>query len=237
MSNSSWFGKLPFDPASFVPFASFRPGQRVFGRVAGLLLGWVTLLTSAVAQPASVAELQSKIAVVRAEMEQHMQQVRQIVNQPVPAVRRTPQMSVGTFKPGWFHEGAGKPDFASVDVRQTQDTASYDKNPYSTSDQNPGFVWVSRQIEFNPMTKFFYTNFALPKKRLTEAEMLEINRLYRLIGQSERTLQSLMRPEEELVEDEEGATGLQRISRDRLIKAGIALAIVLGLYVLYRKLR
>jgi hypothetical protein len=38
------------------------------------------------------------------------------------------------------------------------------------------------------MTKYFYTDRSVPKKRLTEAEMLEINRLYRIIGHDEEQL-------------------------------------------------
>ncbi|HTL99312.1 MAG TPA: hypothetical protein VL181_10960, partial [Holophagaceae bacterium] len=34
----------------------------------------------------------------------------------------------------------------------------------------------------NPMTKWAYTDRTLPKKRLTDAEMMEVNRLYRIIG-------------------------------------------------------
>jgi len=44
--------------------------------------------------------------------------------------------------------------------------------PYVTSDLNPGVVFVGSEIEFNPMTKFFYIDRSLPKKKLTEAEML-----------------------------------------------------------------
>ena len=40
-------------------------------------------------------------------------------------------------------------------------------------------------LEFNPMTKYFYTDRSLPKKKLQEYEMLEINRFYRIIGQFE----------------------------------------------------
>jgi hypothetical protein len=32
------------------------------------------------------------------------------------------------------------------------------------------------------MTKFFYQDRSLPKKKLTEDEMVEINRLYRIIA-------------------------------------------------------
>jgi hypothetical protein len=41
------------------------------------------------------------------------------------------------------------------------------------------------------MTKYFYEDRSLPKKKLTEAEMLEINRLYRVIGQCEQQLARL----------------------------------------------
>jgi hypothetical protein len=38
------------------------------------------------------------------------------------------------------------------------------------------------------MTKFFYTDRSVPKKKLTEAEMVEINRLYRIIGKNQTEL-------------------------------------------------
>jgi hypothetical protein len=41
------------------------------------------------------------------------------------------------------------------------------------------------------MTKFFYVDRSVPKKKLTEDEMLEINRLYRIIGQCEIQLDIL----------------------------------------------
>jgi len=44
------------------------------------------------------------------------------------------------------------------------------------------------------MTKYFFTDRLVPKKRLTEAEMLEINRLYRIIGHGERQLDELQNP-------------------------------------------
>ena len=125
---------------------------------------------------------------VKAEMEAAIHQVEKIVNQTVPAYRRTEGMQVGKFSPGWFHEGAIKPDFNHVDVRASRETAEYDKSEYCTSDLNPGLAWRSRDLEFNAMTKYFYTNRTFPKKRLTEGEMLEINRLYRIIGKCEQQL-------------------------------------------------
>ena len=103
-------------------------------------------------------------------------------------------MRVGEFKPGWFHEGAAKPNFSAVDVRATQEKI-YDNYEYVTSDLNPALVFVGRQLEFNSSLKYFYTNRSLPKKKLTEAEMLEINRLYRIIGRCEQDLLRLKHPE------------------------------------------
>ena len=38
------------------------------------------------------------------------------------------------------------------------------------------------------MTKYFYEDRSLPKKKLTGEEMLEINRLYRVIGRCKEQL-------------------------------------------------
>jgi hypothetical protein len=94
------------------------------------------------------------------------------------------------FGPGWFHEGAAKPNFLSVDVSATQQFP-YDQFEYVTSDMNPGFMFRARDLEFNAMTKYFYTDRSMPKKRLGQAEMAEINRLYRIIGAREQDLARL----------------------------------------------
>ena len=120
-------------------------------------------------------------------METAIHQVEKIVNQPVAAYRSAPGMNVSTFSPGWFHEGAMKPNFNTVDVRATQETP-YDSKEFVTSDLNPNIVFIGRQLEFNSMLKYFYTNRSLPKKKLTQAEMEEINRLYRIIGRCEQQL-------------------------------------------------
>ncbi|WP_150107253.1 hypothetical protein [Pedosphaera parvula] len=123
----------------------------------------------------------------KAVMEDAMARVKAIVNQPVTELRRTPDMEVSTYQPGWFHAGAEKPNFDTVDVRATQDL-QYGRNEYVTSDLNPGVAFNGRELEFNSMTKYFYTDRSLPKKRLLEAEMVEINRLYRIIGSCEQKL-------------------------------------------------
>ena len=123
------------------------------------------------------------------DMDKAIAQVQKIVNQPVAPFARHPEMDVPTVKGGWFHPGANKPDFNNVDVRTTQEFP-YDKCEYVTSDLNPGVMFRGRDLEFNPNTKYFYTDRSIPKKKLTEAEMLEINRLYRIIGHCEQQLAS-----------------------------------------------
>ena len=106
---------------------------------------------------------------------------------------RTPDMQVWIFHPGWFHPGAEKPDFNTVDIRATQ-MDDYDQHDYVTSDLNPGVAFIGKELEFNPMTKYFYTDRSLPKKKLTEEEMLEINQLYRIIGKCEQQLDEIQHP-------------------------------------------
>ena len=125
-------------------------------------------------------------------------------------------MAVSTCSPGWFHAGAMKPEFESVDVRTTQDN-QFDRRPYVTSDLNPGVVFVGSEIEFNPMTKYFYVDRSLPKKKLTEAEMVEINRLYRIIARCEEKLQ----PPSAL------AMGFISVHKNALGVAAVALVVLL----------
>jgi hypothetical protein len=118
------------------------------------------------------------------EVSESIERVKQIVNQPVTALPRDPTARVALYSPGRFHEGALKPDFLNVDIRRTRQLL-YERHEYVTSDLNPGVMFRGRDLEFNPMTKYFYTDRSLPKKRLTEEEMLEVNRLYRIIGRGE----------------------------------------------------
>jgi len=112
-------------------------------------------------------------------------EVAEIVNQPVGHLTRSGPVTL--FSPGWFHPGAIRPDFGTVDVRITQ------KFPYSgfvSSDLNPTEMFMGSELEFNSMTKYFYTNPALPKRRLSEGEMIKINGLYRIIGRGEEATTS-----------------------------------------------
>jgi hypothetical protein len=157
----------------------------------------------------------------KAVMEDAIARVKAIINQPVTPVTRTPNMSVSIYKPGWFHDGAEKPDFNTVDIRTTQNLQAYSKSEYATSDQNPGIVFKGSEIEFNSMTKYFYTDRSLPKSKLSESEMLEINRLYRIIGSCEQKLFDLQHPEPPL------DTARTFLTQHRPAVIGGALALVL----------
>jgi len=124
---------------------------------------------------------------LRAQLDDAVAQVKAIVNQPVAAYPKTADAQVGLYSPGWFHPGAVKPDFNHVDVRASQDL-QYGRYAYVTSDLTPGLMFKGDECEFNSMTKWAYTDRSLPKKRLTDAEMVEVNRRYRIIGACEEKL-------------------------------------------------
>jgi hypothetical protein len=124
------------------------------------------------------------VAGLLAQRDDAIAQVQRIVNQPVPAYPLA-EGDAGLYRPGWFHEGAARPNFLTVDVRASQ-TFPYDQWEYVTSDVTPGLMFRGRDLEFNPMTKYFYTDRSRPKKRLAPEEMDEINRLYRIIGSREQ---------------------------------------------------
>ena len=51
-------------------------------------------------------------------------------------------------------------------------------------------VFVARQLEFNAATKYFCLNRSVDQKRLSQAGMLAINRLYCIIGRRKPLLNS-----------------------------------------------
>jgi len=134
---------------------------------------------------------EDRIAALQMEKSNAWQRVVQIVNRPVQVYGRTAdQHHVALYSPGWFHPGAEKPDFNTVDIRKTQQLV-YAQSQYVTSDLNPGKVFLGQDLEFNAMTKMFYADRSLPKRKLTEAEMIEINGLYRIIGRCEGEIERL----------------------------------------------
>jgi hypothetical protein len=129
--------------------------------------------------PAAALTPQAQINKLVKQMSAAVKRVQEIVNQEVPSVPLDPKLSLMEF---YFHDGAAVPDFNTVDVRATRQTP-YDAHEYIRWKGRPDVMWADRELEFNPMTKYFYMDSTLPKKKLTEAEMLELNRLYRVIGQ------------------------------------------------------
>ncbi len=127
-----------------------------------------------------------RITDLQRELRDAVMRVQNIVNQPVPMAMRTPQMKVWDYDT-WFHPGSLKPDFNTIDVRRTQESP-YDGQDFVALKSRPELVWRGSDLEFNSMLKFFYVDRSVPKKKLTEPEMLEINRLYRIIGAAEKEL-------------------------------------------------
>ena len=133
---------------------------------------------------------EADVSAIKAEMNAAIEKVSTIVNQPVKRLPRDEAMKPAEFKPGWFHAGAIRPDFSKVDVRLTQESP-YAGRVFVTSDITPKYMFIASELEFNRMTKYFYLDRNTPKKKLSEPEMLEINRLYRIIGGAEEQLLQL----------------------------------------------
>src|ERR1700722_4669423 len=85
-------------------------------------------------------------------MDAAVARVKEIVNQPVRAVPDTRDLENVGHGADWFHPGAIKPDFDTLDVRKTQDTSNYDRYNYIRCDLNPGVAFPTKEIEFNSMT-------------------------------------------------------------------------------------
>lgn len=142
---------------------------------------------------ATIAEARTpeeKMTILTAQRTRAVDRVKAIVNQPVRSLPRSAVEEFSNYREGWFHAGALTPDFNNVDIRKTQKLA-YKDSPYVSSYLNPNVVFVGPELEFNPMTKYFYVDRTVPKKKLTEAEMIEINQLYRIIGKCDSMLSAL----------------------------------------------
>jgi hypothetical protein len=134
--------------------------------------------------------LAEQVAADKAEMGHAIESVKAIVNQPALSVPITENMNVTHWSDTWFHPGAIVPEYGKVDVTKTQQL-SYSQYEYVTSKLHPEIAFLGSDLEFNPMTKYFYTDLTVPKKRLTQSEMLEVNRLYRVIAKCKEDLARL----------------------------------------------
>src|SRR6185312_13200587 len=111
-----------------------------------------------------------------------------------------------------------------------------------------GVMFRGRDLEFNAMTKLFYTNRMLPKKRLTETEMLEINSLYRVIGRCRDKIFQFQNPaitEPVVLDGGENSTNdvmpgqslaaIRSVPREkRILYGGIAIGVLMVLVVVSR---
>ncbi len=132
------------------------------------LLSLLVVLVAVLSGPSSGyaqhdINIEQQITAVQSRMDEAVARVKDIVNQPVTHQTRTPDMSVATFSPGWFHEGVIKPDFTTVDIRDTQEFP-YAKYIYVTSDLNPDEVFIASELEFNAATKYFLLIARFPKE-------------------------------------------------------------------------
>jgi len=228
--------------------------------LVGLLLGGVERVAPAAAAPltnlpainrlAAGSTNEGRLVAVELELTNAWQRVLQIVNRPARAYARPRHTQVFIFNEGWFHEGAMRPDFNNVDVRSHQDLV-YAKYEYVSSPLNPGVVFLGRDLEFNSMTKYFYTNRSLPKCRLSEAEMAEINQLYRVIGRCEDEILQLLTPATSVAAKSGGSGNMDdppepgqsfaRLRaipvRTRVVYGGILIGLLVVLVVLLRLLK
>ncbi len=224
-------------PAQSAPAFFFVKGMAII-----VLVFFTSLILRAQTPAASKTD---SLAALELESTNAWQRVLEIVNRPVTAYRRAPGMSVATLNEGWFHEGAFTPDFNTVDVRQSQEFP-YANHQYISSVLNPGIVFPGPELEFNAMLKIFYTNRSLPKRRLTEAEMVEINNLYRVIGRYEDKIAQLSAPQssskakatkanEDAADAPEPGQSFERVRAiprgTRIFIGGIAIVILLAVLI------
>jgi hypothetical protein len=124
------------------------------------------------------------------DLREAVARVREIVNQPVTQLPVDVAMSIGTYN-GWYGGRPPPPDFENADVRTTQDTSHYQDHDYGTSPLKPGIAFKLDEVAYNSQLNFFYVDPTVPKKKLSQNELEEINGLYREIGNDLTVLKSL----------------------------------------------
>ncbi|HSY43463.1 MAG TPA: hypothetical protein VK811_06095 [Candidatus Acidoferrum sp.] len=204
--------------------------------------------------PTDINSIPDQVAALQLQLTNAWHQVEGIVCKPPPAYSREPGYHVAVYGPGgWFHPGASMPDFNNVDVRQSQEFP-YASHPWVTSDASPTMMFHGSDLEFNAMIKLFYTNRSLPKRKLSEAEMLQINSLYRTIGHCQTEIAQLQPPPEAAANTDSGAddtdngtnsaappqaiAAIESIPQQtRILYGSIAIGTLLVLVIAFRLLR
>lgn len=131
-----------------------------------------------------------QVAADTLEMNRAVDRVKEIVNRPAPFVAPQDGMKITWWDGSWFHPGADTPDYLTVDISKTRENP-YQGYDYVGTNLHPDMVFAGRDLEFNSKTKLYYADRSLPKRKLTRAEMAEINRLYRVIGRCRADLARL----------------------------------------------
>jgi hypothetical protein len=154
----------------------------------------ITIMPSPTKVPDSNAQAptpspEDKVAKAQKDLRDAIEKVKGIVNQPVAMVPRNFRMKVEALD-SFFPDPATKPDFNTVDIKTTR-RKDYDQFEFVCLKSNPTVVWVGKTLEFNPMTRYFYDDLSVPKKKLTDDDMDEIDRLYKIIGRCEAELRPL----------------------------------------------
>lgn len=229
-------------------FRKLTQGACIVGVVVFASIGRSSAQPSTNQTTAETNSAAGQIAALQLQLTNAWLEVDAIVNQPVTAYRRESGYDVWISSPGWFHPGAITPDFNNVDVRKTQEFPY--KGRWVSSDITPTMMFRGNDLEFNAMTKLFYTNRDLPKKMLTEPEMLKINSLYRIIGHCQTEIALLQNPPEpdaaaDTDSDTNGAAPppkaiatIERIPRQtRILYGSIAIGTLLVLALGLRLLR
>ncbi len=146
--------------------------------------------TPAPTSPPRDLTVSEQIAGEKDEMNRAIESVKSIVNQPVLTMPVAEGMNVTHWSDTWFHPGATVPNYEKADITKTQELP-YSHYEYVTSKLHPDVAYLGSDLEFNSLTKYFYTDLTVPKKRLTQSEMAKINRLYRIIARCQSDISRL----------------------------------------------
>ncbi len=109
------------------------------------------------------------------------QQIQAIVNQ-TPTTRPD---KVGSTVSIGFHAGAIKPNFKAITLPELKRGREFYNAETAWMQDAPNVFYLARETEFNPMTKYFYTDRSKAKKRLSDAEYDRLLVLYHRLGELE----------------------------------------------------
>jgi hypothetical protein len=133
--------------------------------------------------PADEGAVTPQVADARAKLGEALAKARAMINQPVTSYPMTEELraKASLYEDGWFHPGADIPNFIDIHIERSQEPYG-SQYEWVTSNLTPGLVFRSADCEYNAATKFFYMDRTVPKKKLTQPEMLRLDAIYHQIG-------------------------------------------------------